>query len=65
MNIGDLKRVVVNCHDTSVAEYKEDILEFLHAYESGFCTHAMSDYQAVLEGQKQMLSAMIDFIERS
>ena len=61
----ELKDIVENFSDQSVAEYKEDILPYLNEYCDNFDTHAMSDHQLYLLGQKNMLEQMIIFLERN
>ena len=55
-------KVAIIC-DNSSCEMKEDLLRELRTHYNEFNTNAMSDYQLYLQGQKEMLSQVISFIE--
>lgn len=51
--------------DWDQVEYKNDLLNHLLVEYHNFSTHAMSDHQLYLQGQKNMLGALILIIKRS
>jgi len=64
-NKTDLKDAVVIATDSSVEEWKKDVLEFLEQYHEDFSTFAMSDHTLYLKGQKDMLGNVIEFIKNT
>jgi len=60
-----LKDVIINANDNSVKEYKKDILTYLISFHTKMSTEAMSMYQLYLQGRKNMLNEIIEFIKRN
>ena len=63
-DIGDLSKVN-NFTDESVRNWKAEVIKHLLEIYENFGTHAMSDYALKLSGQKEMLLAMINFIDKN
>ena len=64
-SIKDIEKCPLIICDHSVQEWKAEVLPYLQKVLDNFSTHAMSDYQLVLSGQRQMLEAMINFIKKN
>ena len=64
-SIKDIKNCPLNICDHSVAEWKAEVLPYLQSVLDNFLTDAVSDYQLVLSGQRQMLEEMINFLEKN
>lgn len=62
-SIKDIEKCPLIICDHSVAEWKAEVLPYLQSVLDNFSTDAMSDYQLILSGQKQMLEIMINFLE--
>lgn len=61
MKIEDLD---ININDNSAGEFADELLEQLRTYRDNFSTHAMSQHQLTLVGQKQMLIDIINYIQK-
>ena len=61
----DLATTQINAPDTSVEEWKEVTLTFLRKYWYELSTEAMSGYKQYLEGRKDMLFEVVQFLERN
>ncbi len=64
-SIKDIEKCPLIICDHSVQEWKAEVLLYLQKVSDNFSTQAMSDYQLVLSGQKQMLETMINFIKKN
>jgi len=63
--MSELKTVILNITDNSVKEYREEVIAYLTGFDSQMTTHAMSDYQLFLQGRKDMLEDIIQFIKNN
>lgn len=62
MNIKDLN---ISLPDTSAKEFADELLNNLSNLRDNFSTHAMSDRTIFLQGQKQMLTDIIDYLVKA
>ena len=61
-----LDKIIISATDSSVAEYKSEIISYLEDYYRKFDTHAMNEDQAAfLRGQNDMLLQIIKFLKRN
>ena len=60
MNLSDLD---LNICDHSAKEFADELLIQLRLYRDAFSTHAMSEHQLNLIGQKNMLQDIINYIQ--
>lgn len=56
---------ILSVNDNSKEEYQGDILNHLLVQYHTFSTHAMSDHQLYLQGQKNMLGGIILILKNS
>lgn len=65
MRIEDLKNYGHNINDNcgNLKDVSEVIIE-LKEILTGFSTHSMNEFGLILQGQKKMLSAIIEYLER-
>lgn len=50
--------------DTSVEEYKKELLEYLKDFLSNYDTHSMNEGALTKFGEKEMLEKIIEIIEK-
>lgn len=55
-----------NSYNSTTGEVRDvaAIVEELKEIEAEFCTHAMSEHALFLQGKKQMMSEIIEYLER-
>ena len=58
--------VITSFSDGGDADYvsKPEMIEALKEYSANFSTHAMSEYTMFLQGQKERLEDVIEWLER-
>lgn len=49
--------------DTSVEEYKAELLDYLKDFYNHYSTHSMNEGALTLQGEKKMLGSLIKIIE--
>lgn len=64
-SIKDIEKCPLIICDHSVTEWKAEVLPYLQSVLDNFSTHAMSDHQSYLQGQKKMLEEIINFLEKN
>ena len=51
--------------DTSVEEYKKELLTYLHEFFQNYSTHSMNEGALRLHGEKDMLGKIIELIDNN
>lgn len=64
-SIKEIEKCPLIICDHSVAEWKAEVLPYLQSVLDNFSTHAMSEHQLYLQGQRKMLEAIINFLEKN
>jgi len=54
----------INLCDNSAYEFSNELVAQLEILRDGFSTHAMSEYELFLKGQKLMLIEIIEYIKK-
>lgn len=62
MRVHDLN---IGLPDTTASEFAEALLFELVSLQNGFSTHAMSDRTIFLQGKKEMLDEIIDYLKKA
>ena len=65
MTVDEIRKHIFLHNDNSYDEYKESLLFELREIRDNFSTHSMNDGALVLQGEKAMLSAIIQLIENN
>ena len=60
-----LSEISASFTDRSVEEWKGELIDFLQYYFDNMSIHAMSDHTNYLQGRKEMLGEVVEFIKNN